>query len=213
MQFIDKNIENYAVSKSTQPSSICQKLAEYTHKNTELPQMLTGPMEMSFMGFLLRSLGTKRVLEIGTFTGYSALSMAENLPEDGEVVTLDIDQATTTIAQQFWNESQHGSKITSLLGPALESIAKLEGEFDLVFIDADKSNYLNYLKAVLPKLTKGGVVVVDNVLWSGKVLDRDRADASTKAIIELNDFVAQSNTLYGTLLPIRDGMFLIKPLS
>lgn len=212
MQFIDVEIENYAISKSKLPSQSCEDIATYTRQNVAISQMLTGQMEMSFIGFMIRSLGVQRILEFGTYTGYSALAMAENLPEQGQVITLDIDPQTAKLAQQFWNRSHHGKKIKQLIGPALASIEQLDGKFDLVFIDADKVNYLNYLKKSLSLLSEKGIILVDNVLWSGKVLQSDNADQSTSAIIQLNEFVANSKDLYATLLPIRDGLFLIKPL-
>jgi len=212
MQFIDQNIENYAVGKSTKPSDVCQQLADFTKKNTELPQMLTGPMEMSFLGFLIKSLGVVNILEVGTFTGYSALAMAENLPSNGTVTTLDIDNETAAIAEKFWNKSEHGKQITQIIGPALESMSKLNKKFDLVFIDADKVNYLNYLKRSLELISDKGVIVVDNALWSGKVLNPEQGDESSNAINELNEYVANNPKLYSTLLPIRDGIHLIKCL-
>jgi predicted O-methyltransferase YrrM len=178
-----------------------------------MAMMLVGEMEGSLLGFLVRALKVNRVLEVGTYTGYSALCMAENLPAAGEVITLDIDDELTEFSKKHWSQSPHGEKINKLIGPALETIPKLEGEFDLVFIDADKENYLNYLKLCLPKLSQNGIIVVDNVLWSGKVLkdasELGPEDSSTIHIKELNDYVSGAPDLYGTMLPIRDGIFLI----
>lgn len=213
MKFIDENIEKYAISKSNRPSRFVAGLGEETRANVPMSMMLVGEMEGSLLGFLVRSLKVKRVLEVGTYTGYSALCMAENLPEGGEVITLDIDDELTSFSKKHWDQSPHGGKINKVIGPALDTIPGIEGEFDMVFIDADKQNYLNYLKLVLPRLSKKGIVVVDNVLWSGKVLseskDLDPDDTSTEHIQALNDYVAQSEELYGTMLPIRDGIFLI----
>ena len=138
--------------------------------------------------------------------------MAENLPAGGELITLDINQETTDMAQSFWNKSAHGKKIKALIGSALEIIPTLDGDFDFVFIDADKENYLNYLNISLKKLTPGGMVAIDNVLWSGTVLDKPK-DIYTKAIQEINNFIAKDNSLYGTLLPVRDGIFLVKKVE
>lgn len=216
MKFVDENIENYAISKSNRPSQFVIGLGEETRANVPMSMMLVGEMEGSLLGFLVRSLRVKRVLEIGTYTGYSALCMAENLPQDGEVITLDIDDELTPLSKKHWEQSPHGSKINKVIGPALETIPEIQGEFDLVFIDADKQNYLNYLKLVVPRLSERGIVVVDNVLWSGKVLqnssDLDPEDTSTEHIKSLNDYVAASPDLYGTLLPVRDGIFLITKL-
>ena len=213
---IDKKIEDYCLSKSTLPSIDCQLIEDYTRANVHGSNMLIGKMEGSFIGFLLRSVEAKRVLELGTFTGYSALVMAENLPSDGEVITLDINESTVSLAKSFWEKSEHGYKIKSILGSALENIDKLQGTFDFVFIDADKRNYIDYLKLALPRLSSKGMIVIDNVLWDGKVLpdsdldSSEHRDRNTEFIRLVNDFVASEDSLYGTLLPLRDGMFLIK---
>lgn len=213
MNFINEEIEKYAISKSNRPSQFVKDLGEETKANIPMAMMLVGEMEGSLLGFLVRSLSVKRVLEIGTYTGYSALCMAENLPMDGEVVTLDIDDELTPLSKKYWGQSPDGKKIKKVIGPALETIPNLDGSFDLVFIDADKQNYLNYLKMVIPRLSEKGIVVVDNVLWSGNVLkaaeELDPTDTSTTHIQDLNNYVSESKELYGTLLPIRDGIFLI----
>jgi caffeoyl-CoA O-methyltransferase len=193
------------------------KIQDYTKANVHGANMLIGKMEASFLGFLLRSIDAKRVLELGTFTGYSALAMAENLPDDGSVITVDINEKTVSLAKKFWSEASSGKKIQSILGSGLEIIPTLEGTFDLVFIDADKRNYLPYLNLILPKLSNKGIIVIDNVLWSGRVLpgaetDQEEEHRNTKFIREVNDFIASNKSLYGTLMPIRDGMFLIKKI-
>ena len=213
MNFIESSIEEYAIAKSNRPSQVVRDLGEATRESVPMAMMLVGEMEGSLLGFLVRALKVNRVLEVGTYTGYSALCMAENLPAAGEVITLDIDDELTEFSKKHWSQSPHGEKINKLIGPALETIPKLEGEFDLVFIDADKENYLNYLKLCLPKLSQNGIIVVDNVLWSGKVLKETSElgpeDSSTIHIKELNDYVSGAPDLYGTMLPIRDGIFLI----
>jgi caffeoyl-CoA O-methyltransferase len=219
MQLIDKSIEDYCVSKSNIPSGDCEAIESYTRANVHGSNMLIGKMEASFLGFLLRTIGAKRVLELGTYTGYSALTMAENLAEDGEIITVDTNIETVSLAKSFWAKSQHGKKINSVIGSALEVIPKLEGEFDLVFIDADKRHYIDYLKMTLPRLSRKGMIVIDNVLWSGRVVNGSETsgsqlhDRNTEFIRAVNDYVASDLNLYGTLLPIRDGMFLIRKLS
>jgi len=217
MNIVDKAIEQYCIEKSNRPSSDCDKIETYTRANVHGAQMLIGKMEASILGFLLRSINAKRVLELGTFTGYSALAMAENLPIDGEIITIDVNDKTVTLAKEFWGNSKNGYKIKSILGEGLKIVPELEGKFDLVFIDADKRNYLPYLEMLLPKLTHQGMIVIDNVLWSGRVLENAKVDQedehrNTKFIRELNNWIAKNNDLYGTLLPIRDGMFLIKKI-
>jgi len=144
--FTDPKISNYCLSKSDMPSKICQEIKKYTEDNVDYAQMVVGELEGSLLGFLVSLIGAKRILEIGCFTGYSALAMAERLPDDGELITLDINETNTEIAQSFWNKSPHGKKIHLKLGQALEILPTLSGKFDLAFIDADKINYLNYVK-------------------------------------------------------------------
>ena len=216
MQITDKNIEEYCISKSNLPSKDCQDIEEYTRANVHGAGMLIGKMEASFIGFLLRSIKAKRILELGTFTGYSALTMAEHIPDDGEIITVDINKETVALAKDFWAKSTHGKKITSMLGSGLDIIPTLTGKFDFVFIDADKRNYIDYLKLTVPMLSESGMIVIDNVLWGGQVLPgsessgSDLRDRNTEFIRLVNDYVAESQELYGTLMPIRDGMFLIR---
>lgn len=215
MQIVDKKIEEYCIAKSNLPSADCDRIEDYTRANVHGSQMLIGKMEASFIGFLLRSISAKRVLELGTFTGYSALTMAENIPEDGEIFTVDINESTVALAKEFWSKSQHGHKIKSLLGNGLDIIPTLKAPFDFVFIDADKRNYIDYLKLTVPMLSPRGIIVIDNALWSGRVVPgaelsgSDLHDRNTEFIRLVNDYIASEPTLYGTLLPIRDGMFLV----
>ncbi len=210
MLVTDSKIHEYCIQKSNRPSKTCQDLEEYTKNNVPYSQMLIGELEASLLGFLLRSIKAKNVLEFGTFTGYSALCMAENLPNDGLVVTLDINSETVGIAKRFWEDSAHGHKIQSIIGPALETVKTLDKTFDFIFIDADKVHYLDYLEAGLKVLSPRGIIAVDNVLWSGKVLDQNNQDQNTRAIQKINNFISENTDVYGTLLPVRDGIFLIQ---
>jgi len=214
MQIVDKRIEDYCIEKSSLPSKDCENIENYTRQNVSGANMLIGKLEGSILSFLIRAISAKRVLEIGTFTGYSALVMAENLPSDGELITVDVNVETVQLAKKYWGQSAHGHKIKSLLGNGHESVKGLEGEFDFVFIDADKKGYLDYLKMTLDKLSPNGMIVVDNVLWSGRVVETIKEETdehrNTKAIQEFNDFVAGNDQLFATLLPVRDGMFLIQ---
>ncbi|MBG09312.1 MAG: methyltransferase [Halobacteriovoraceae bacterium] len=209
----DSKIQEYCIQKSNRPSKTCKDLENYTKKNVPYSQMLIGELEASFLGFLLRSIKATNVLEFGTFTGYSSLCMAENLPDDGLIITLDINPETVEIAKNYWKGSTHGHKIQSIIGPALETVKNLDKAFDFIFIDADKINYLDYLKAGLKVLSPKGMIAIDNVLWSGKVLDQKGQDQDTLAIQNINNFISESTNLYGTLLPVRDGIFLIQKLD
>ncbi len=201
-------IEEYAESKTQPTNALLTELHKATHEEMDYPQMLTGPIEGSFLRLMVQITGAKSILEIGMFTGYSALSMAEGLPADGTVTTLEINPKCIQFAKKYFDKSEHGKKITVKEGPALESLAALKGPFDLVFIDADKGNYKNYYEAVLPKLKSGGIILIDNVLWSGAVLDPKTED--DKAIDDLNKHVAKDNRVDKVLLTIRDGVYFIR---
>lgn len=207
---VDRKIEDYAIAKSEPTDELLRELVKETYDHVEMPQMLTGPIEGRFIKMMTQVIGAKRVLEIGMFTGYSALSMAEGLPADGELFTCELNPTVIEIAKRYFARSEHGKKIQVLEGPALESIAKLKGPFDLCFIDADKTNYLNYYEAVLPLMRQGGVILIDNVLWSGRVLNP--TDDSDRAICALNDRIATDTRVDRVLLPIRDGVFFVRKI-
>ncbi len=209
MSFIvEEQLEKYAERHTTPPDPLLAELAEETRATMSAPQMLTGPIEGRFLEQLVHGIGAKRVLEIGTFTGYSALSMAAAMPPDGRIDTLDIEPKHAEVAQRYFDRSPHGRKITLHLGPATETIEKLEGEFDFVFIDADKGNYDNYYEAVLPRLSERGLIAIDNTLWSGKVLDPP--DESSRAIAALNDRIVADERVVAVQLTVRDGVTRIR---
>ena len=204
MNFIDENIEEYAFDHTSYEGDLLRQLEEETYKKLEIPQMTTGRIEARLLKLLARLVGAKRILEIGTFAGYSALSMAEALPEEGELVTCEIDPEAIIFAKKYFDLSSHGKKITLMEGPALESLKKISGPFDMAFIDADKENYNNYYEAILPLVRSGGLMAIDNVLWSGRVLDPQ--DKSDKAIHQLNERVIQDERVESVLLTVRDGL-------
>ena len=209
MSFIaDEQIEDYAEAHTTPSDPLLEELAEETRATMASPQMLTGPIEGRFLEQLVAVMGARRVLEIGTFTGYASLSMAAALPADGRIDTLDIEPRHAEVAQRYFDRSPHGSKITLHLGPALETISSLEGEFDLVFIDADKENYDAYYEAVLPRLSERGLIAIDNTLWSGRVLDPP--DETSKLIAALNDKLAADDRVVAVQLTVRDGVTLVR---
>ena len=207
---ISKPLDDYCVAHTTRPDPLLDELAAYTRAHCQLPQMLTGAVEGTFLRMLVQLSGARRVLEIGTYTGYSALSMAAGLPADGEIITCDIDAETTRIAQTFWARSPDGGKIKQILGPALETIQALPAEtrFDFVFLDADKENYLNYDEAVLPRLQPGGLLAADNTLWSGRVLEPK--EKSDHAMVAFNRHVAHDARVDHVLLSVRDGVMLVR---
>ncbi len=201
-------IEEYAQDRSGPVDPVLKELEKETYATMDIPQMLTGPLEGTFLKLMVKVTGAKRVLEIGMFTGYSALSMAEGLPTDGKLITLEISPQCVEVAKRYFEKSAHGKKIEIIEGPALDSLKKLEGPFDLVFIDADKVNYTNYYEAVLPKMAKGGTILVDNVLYGGGVLEPK--DENERAIAALNEKVAKDDRVEKALLTIRDGVYFIR---
>lgn len=203
-------IDRYAHDHTQDEGALLAELAVETHRTLPYPMMLTGRIEGQLLRMLVQITGAKRVLEIGTYSGYSSLSMAEGLPEDGIVITCDIDPKVVEFARGYHARSPHGKKITVVLGPALETIAKLDGPFDMVFIDADKENYANYYEAVLPRVRQGGLIVVDNVLWSGRVLDPKSDD--DHAIVRFNAKVAADPRVEQVMLTVRDGLTLARKL-
>lgn len=211
MKFIDQEIENYCVEVSNQATEVLDELEQYTKDKVSMSQMLTGKLETSFLQFLIKSTGAKNILEIGTFTGYATLAMAYALPDDGKVITMDINDEVVAVAKEYWNKAKQDQKIESRIGRALEMIQDLDEKFDLVFIDADKENYFNYFELVQAKLSQNGIIVVDNALWSGKVLDPSDKTPATTAIVKLNQYLKDSKEFHSTLIPVRDGILLIKP--
>jgi caffeoyl-CoA O-methyltransferase len=204
-------LSEYAEAHSTPPDELLKRLFDETHEKLAAPQMLTGAIEGRFLEMLVWASGARRILEIGTYSGYSALSMAAALPDDGELITCDVWEEANALARRYAAESPHGHKIDFRLGPALDTIETLDGPFDLVFIDADKVNYANYFHATLPLLADRGLIVFDNTLWSGRVLPgRDDGSAETKALRALNDALVADPRGTVVLLPVRDGVTLFR---
>ena len=205
------DVERYAEEHTTPPAEHLRRLAEETHASLAAPQMLTGALEGRFLQMLVWASKARRVLEIGTYSGYSALMMAEALPDDGELITCDVWEEAQETAKRYAAESPHGHKIDFRLGPALETIETLDGPFDLVFIDADKQNYVNYFHAALPLLAERGLIVLDNTLWSGRVVPGyDDGSENTKVFRELNDALVSDARGVVAMLPIRDGVTLFR---
>ena len=208
---VEPAIEAYAAEHSTPEPDLLAALAAETMESVPNPQMLSGPLEGRFLQTLVHLAGARRVLEIGMFTGYSALWMASALPQDGRLVTCDIDPKAEAVARRHIEASPWADRIEIRMGPALDTLAGLDGPFDLVFIDADKGGYCGYYEATLPLLGDRGVIAVDNVLWRGKVLDAsDESDDDTRAIAEFNEHIARDPRVSAVMLTIRDGVTLIR---
>jgi caffeoyl-CoA O-methyltransferase len=206
--FIDAAVEQFARDHTEPESDLHVHLREETYRVMDRPQMQVDAIEGHFLKMLVRLTGARTVLEIGMFTGYSALMMAEGLPDDGRLITCEVDPKAEAIARRYFSESPHGHKITIQMGPALETIKTLSGPLDLVFIDADKANYSNYYEAALPLLKPGGLLIADNVLWSGRVLDPKEAD--DHAIVTFDRMVQSDSRVENVCLTIRDGMMLAR---
>jgi predicted O-methyltransferase YrrM len=207
---VSAEIEAYAERHSIPESDVCRELREETHRQTDCPQMLVGPLEGAFLKMMAQLVHAKQVLEIGMFTGYSALCFAEALPADGRVVTCEIDEESAALARTFLSRSPVGKKIEIRMGSALDTMRELSGPFDLIFIDADKVNYVNYFLRALDLISPQGVILIDNVLWNGDVLKHPPPDDRTAAIQELNRVVAADQRVTAVLVTIRDGVFVIR---
>src|SRR5437763_6133564 len=203
-------IGRYAEEHTTPPVPLLARLAEETRETLPSPGMLTGTVEGRFLELLVYASGARRVLELGTYSGYSSLSMAAGLVEGGRIDTYELEEKHAEVARRYIGESPYADRISIHLGPALETIARLEGEFDFVFIEADKPNYVNYYEAVLPRLSERGFIAADNTLWSGRVLE-PTDDEGTRAIKGFNEHVKTDPRVTSVVLTVRDGITLIRP--
>jgi caffeoyl-CoA O-methyltransferase len=208
---IKEDIFKYIINHSDKEDPVLYDLSRKTHLETTHPRMLSGYLQGKFLEFISKMINPERILEIGTFTGYSAICLAKGLKKNGLLYTLEINDEREKIIREFVKKAGAESKINLIMGDAVESIRNISEVFDLVFIDADKPNYLNYYKAILPKVKKGGFVIVDNVLWDGKVVHiAADSDYSTNAIIQFNKYVQSDESVENFILPLRDGLMLIR---
>jgi caffeoyl-CoA O-methyltransferase len=201
---VPDNIQKYCRENTSKTSKVLEELRRETYKNTPWPLMQIDPLQGSLLKLFVQMTKARRVLDVGTFTGYSALSMAEGLPKGGKLITCEIEPKFIEIAEKFWKRGMHGRKIKVIVGPAIATIKKLKGKFDFVFIDADKENYINYWNSCIPKVKKGGIIAVDNVLWKGRVVN-PKKDAEKK-ITRFNNHVRKDKRVETVMLPIADGM-------
>jgi caffeoyl-CoA O-methyltransferase len=208
---VSVDIEAYAQAHSMPESDLCRALREETQRRMAAPQMIVGPLEGAFLKMMAQLVQATRVLEIGMFTGYSALCFAETLPAEGTVVTCEIDEESAALARRYFARSPNGKKIEIRMGSALDTMRSLKGPFDLIFIDADKINYVNYYRRALDLVSPRGLILVDNVLWDGNVLHQPAPDENTAAIQELNRVVAADSRVTAVLVTVRDGILVIRP--
>lgn len=210
MKFVAPEIQEYADSMSSAPAGYLDELDRETNEKVLYPQMLSGRINGRIQSMISHLIRPKFVLEVGTYTGYSALCFAEGLAEGGKVVTLDVNPEIEEIATRYFKEAGMQDKIQLVIGDAMEYIDSIEEEIDLAFLDADKENYPNYFAKILPKLRKGGLILADNVLWSGKVLDPNEKDKETSGLRKFNELVRDEPTVEQVMLPVRDGITLIR---
>jgi caffeoyl-CoA O-methyltransferase len=212
MHLVSAPLEQYAHDHTKPRGDVFDELRDYTQAHVEWPQMQVGRVEGALLQMLAAISGARRILEIGTYTGYSALCMAQALPSDGKVVTCDKSEEFTAVARRFWAASPHGAKIDLRLGDALDTLRALPQDepFDMAFIDADKVRYVDYYEEIVPLLRPGGLVCLDNVLWSGEVLDPQSDDA--RGIVAVNDRVQADPRVDNVLLPVRDGVMIARKL-
>ena len=214
MDFLPQLLENYVATHTTQEPDYLKKLNRETHAKILMPQMLSGHVQGRFLSMMSKMIQPKQVLEIGTFTGYSALCLSEGLKEGGMVHTIDVNEELTEFVQRNVKESGREKMIKTYVGEALKIIPTIKQTFDMVFIDADKENYSAYYKIVFDKVRKGGYILADNVLWSGKVVDPKeiKKDLDTKSLVEYADMVIKDTRAESVLVPIRDGILISRKL-
>ena len=207
MHFISEKLDDYVVRHSEQEPALLKALTRETYQKVLQPRMLSGHYQGRILSVLSKLIRPKTILELGTFTGYSALCLAEGLDKNGVLHTIDINEELVDFQKRYFDKSDYGSQIIQHLGSALDIIPTIETTFDLVFMDADKPNYINYFHQIIDKLNPGGVILSDNVLWSGKVIEAlDPSDISTKIVLEYNSLLKEDSRLETVLLPIRDGL-------
>jgi predicted O-methyltransferase YrrM len=214
MEFIDKELAAYAENHTTRESSLIAKLNRDTYANVLAPRMLSGHLQGRLLSMFSKMIQPKAILEIGTYTGYAALCLAEGLSKDGVLHTIDINEELETRIQRFVDESEYADNIKLHIGNALDIIPTLNEDFQLVFIDADKDNYINYYELLIDKLPSGAIIISDNVLWSGKVIDAKQLaeDEDTKVLDQFNKMVQDDKRVENILLPVRDGIMVARKL-
>lgn len=207
MYFLPENLDKYVVDHSEQEPKLLQQLTRETYQKVLQPIMLSGPYQGRILSMISKLIRPKSILELGTFTGYATLCLAEGLNENGTLHTIDINEELVDFQRSYFDKSEFGEQIIQHTGSALDIIPQLDDTFDLIFIDADKPNYSNYFHLIIDKLNKGGVILSDNVLWHGKVVEPlDEKDKSTKAVLDYNTLLKNDERIETVLLPIRDGL-------
>lgn len=207
MHFLPEKLDNYVVEHSQAEPKLLQELSRETWQKVLNPRMLSGAFQGRVLSMISKLVQPTTILEIGTYTGYSALCLAEGLSKDGIIHTIDKNEELEELQHKYFQKSEYKDQITQYVGNAIDIIPTIDTKFDLVFIDADKSNYVNYFHLIIEKMNKGGIILSDNVLWSGKVIEElDPKDIDTKILLEYNRLLNEDSRLETVLLPIRDGL-------
>lgn len=211
MHFLPEEIEKYASEHTAAEPELLKKINRETHLQVLMPRMLSGHFQGRFLSMISKMINPGRILEIGTYTGYSALCFCEGLSKNGKLITIDNNEELEERVRGYFAESEYNNRIEYIKGNAMEVIPQLTGDFDMVFIDADKENYLNYYHLVFDKVKPGGYIIADNVLWSGKVLQPyEKLDKDTQTLVEYSNFVYNDKRVEPILLPVRDGLMVAR---
>ena len=213
MEFLDPLLEKYVCEHTANESDLLKKINRETHLEVLQPRMLSGHLQGRVLSMFSKMIRPERILEIGTYTGYSALCLAEGLTPNGKLVTIDINEELAARVRGYISESTYAKQIDYLVGNAMELIPALNEKWDIVFIDADKDNYINYYHLVFPMVKVGGYIIADNVLWSGKVIDLSQQDKDTSLLREYNQLVHQDDRVEEVLFPIRDGLMIARKIK
>lgn len=213
MEFISEDLSNYCDTHTSEESDVLKKLNRETHLKVVAPRMLSGHLQGRFLSFISKLKQPQLIVEIGTYTGYSALCLAEGLTEKGKLISIDVNEETSAFAKSFIQQTNYANKIELVIADAKEYIKTITDPIDMIFIDADKKNYLNYYHLAMEKLQPGGLIIADNVLWSGKITMPENAmDRETQALHEFNKFVQQDTRVENILLPVRDGLMMVRKI-
>ena len=211
MEFLEQNLANYIVAHTSESTILLQELERETNLKVLMPRMISGHFQGRVLSMLSKMIQPKKILEIGTYTGYSALCLAEGLANDGRLLTIDINAEVEELVRKYFNKSNYKNQIEYIIADAMNYLKTIQGKFDIVFIDADKENYQQYYDMIIDHVNPGGYIIADNVLWSGKVVaELKKIDKDTQAILDFNAFVQADNRVENVLFPIRDGLLIAR---
>jgi len=211
MEFLEQNLANYIVAHTSESAILLQELERETNLKVLMPRMISGHFQGRVLSMLSKMIQPKNILEIGTYTGYSALCLAEGLADDGRLLTIDINAEVEELVRKYFNKSNYKNQIEYIIADAMNYLKTIQGKFDIVFIDADKENYQQYYDMIIDHVNPGGYIIADNVLWSGKVVaDLKKIDKDTQAILNFNAFVQSDERFENVLFPIRDGLLIAR---